>query len=192
MAFIHLKVPPSAFSHARPPNRAYGTLRLRIERHIRENVQDLPCAKRAFSWSMEGLGGPRYGEPARFFRSAASMPMTAGTFFAVRSCIGSATIKETKQMKLLVIAVGTAAIVATSAHAQNTRRVLEPEARSGQPTTGVPQSTDPRTTTGQAPIAVPGAGSPYGAKGGATGNPNPDRVPPGTPGGASRPPGEGP
>jgi hypothetical protein len=95
-------------------------------------------------------------------------------------------------MKLLVIALATAAIVATSAHAQNTRRVPEPEARPGQPTVGVPQTTDPRTTTGEAPKAVPGAGSPYGAKGGATGSPNPDRVQPGTPGGASRPPGEGP
>jgi hypothetical protein len=94
-------------------------------------------------------------------------------------------------MKLLVIAVATVAIVGTSAHAQNTR-VLEPEARPGQPTAGVPQATDRGTTTGQAPIAVPGGGSPYGAKGGATGNPNPDRVPAGTPGGASRPPGEGP
>jgi hypothetical protein len=47
---------------------------------------------------------------------------------------------------------------------------------------------DRGTFTGQAPIAVRGAGSPYGAKGGATGNPNPDRVPAGTPGEqASRP-----
>jgi hypothetical protein len=92
-------------------------------------------------------------------------------------------------MKWIVIIVATAAITATSAHAQNSR-VLEPEARPGQPTAGPPQTVDPRTTTGQAPIAVPGAGSPYGAKGGATGDPNPDRVPAGTPGGASRPPGE--
>jgi hypothetical protein len=92
-------------------------------------------------------------------------------------------------MKLIVVAVATAAIVATSAYAQN-YRVLEPEARPGQPTAGPPQTVDPRTTTGQGPIGVPGAGSPYGAKGGATGNPNPDRVPTGTPGGASRPPGE--
>jgi hypothetical protein len=91
-------------------------------------------------------------------------------------------------MKLFVIAVATA-IIAPGAHAQNTR-VLEPEARPGQPTAGPPQTVDPRTTTGQAPIAVPGAGSPYGALGGASGNPNPDRVPPGTPGGASRPPGD--
>ena len=90
-------------------------------------------------------------------------------------------------MKLLVIAA--AAIISTGAHAQNTR-VREPEARPGQPTVGPPQTTDPRTTTGQAPIVVPGAGPPYGAKGGPTGSPNPDRVPPGTPGGASRPPGE--
>jgi hypothetical protein len=94
-------------------------------------------------------------------------------------------------MKLFVIVVAIAAFVGTSAYAQNSR-VLEPEARPGQPTVGPTQTVDPRTTTGQAPIAVPGAGSPYGAKGGATGNPNPDRVPPGTPGGASRPPGEGP
>jgi hypothetical protein len=94
-------------------------------------------------------------------------------------------------MKLFIIAV-TAAVVGTSAYARNAR-VLEPEARPGQPTAGPTQTLDPRTTTtGQAPIAVPGAGPPYGAKGGATGNPNPDRVPPGTPGGASRPPGEGP
>ena len=94
-------------------------------------------------------------------------------------------------MKLFVIAVASAAILSTSGYAQNTR-VPEQEAKPGQPTVGQPQTTDPRTTTGQAPVAVPGAGSPYGAKGGATGNPNPDRVPPGTPGGASRPPGEGP
>jgi hypothetical protein len=87
-------------------------------------------------------------------------------------------------MKLFVIAVATAAVVGTSAYAQNSR-VLEPEARPGQPTVGPTQTVDPRTATGPAPIAVPGAGSPYGAKGGVTGNPNPDRVPPGTPGGAS-------
>jgi hypothetical protein len=52
---------------------------------------------------------------------------------------------------------------------------------------GPPQARDPRTTTGQAPIAVPGAGNPYGALGGATGRPNPDRVPAGTPGGLSEP-----
>jgi hypothetical protein len=70
-------------------------------------------------------------------------------------------------MKLFVIAVATAAVVGTSVYAQNAR-VLEPEARPGQPTAGPTQTLDPRTTTtGQAPIAVPGAGSPYGAKGGA-------------------------
>jgi hypothetical protein len=93
-------------------------------------------------------------------------------------------------MKLIVVAVAIAAIVGTDARAQNSR-VLEPEARPGQPTAGPTQTLDPRTTiTGQAPIAVPRTGSPYGAKGGATSNPNPDRVPAGTPGGASRPPGE--
>jgi hypothetical protein len=92
-------------------------------------------------------------------------------------------------MKSFVIALATAAIIATGAHAQNSR-VLEPEARPGQPTVGPPQTTDPRTTTGQAPIAVPGAGSPYGANGGAAGSPNRDRVPAGTPGGANRPPGD--
>ena len=49
-------------------------------------------------------------------------------------------------MKLFVIAVATAAVVGTSAYAQNSR-VLEPEARPGQPTVGPPQTTDPRTTT---------------------------------------------
>jgi hypothetical protein len=36
------------------------------------------------------------------------------------------------------------------------------------------------TTTGQAPIAVPGVGSPCGAKGAPIGNPNPDPVAAGT------------
>jgi len=88
-------------------------------------------------------------------------------------------------MKLLVIAVASTAILGGSAYAQNSQpRVPEPEARvPGQPTVAQPQTTDPRTTTGQAPIRAPGAasGSPFGAKGGATGAPNPDRVPPGTP-----------
>ena len=92
-------------------------------------------------------------------------------------------------MKLFVIVLATAAIIGGSADAQNTR-VPEQEARPGQPTVGPPQTTDPRTTTGQAPISVPGTGSPYGAKGGPTGSPNPDRVPAGTPGGANRPPGD--
>ena len=40
---------------------------------------------------------------------------------------------------------------------------------------------DPRTATGQAPVATPRAGSPYRARGGAIpGVPNPDRVAPGT------------
>jgi hypothetical protein len=95
-------------------------------------------------------------------------------------------------MKLLVIAVASTAILGGSAYAQNSQqRVPEPEAQvPGQPTVGQPQTTDPRTTTGQAPAKAPGAvpGSPYGAKGGATGRPNPDRVPPATPGGQSQPP----
>jgi hypothetical protein len=96
--------------------------------------------------------------------------------------------KHTMKMKLLVIAVASAAILGTSAYAQNSR-VPEQEAKPGQPTVGQPQTSDPRTTTGQAPVAVPGAGSPYGAKGGPTGTPNPDRVPAGTPGGANTPAG---
>ena len=87
-------------------------------------------------------------------------------------------------MKLFIIAVASAAILSTTTYAQNTR-VPEEEAKPGQPTVGQPQTSDPRTTTGQAPIAVPGEGSPYGAKGGSAGSPNPDRVPAGTPGGAS-------
>jgi hypothetical protein len=100
-------------------------------------------------------------------------------------------------MKLIIIAAASAAILGgSSAYGQNSQpRVKEPEARTpGQPTVGPPQTTDPRTTTRQGPIKAPGSvgSSPYGAKGGATGAPNPDRVPAGTPGGASRPPGEGP
>jgi hypothetical protein len=100
-------------------------------------------------------------------------------------------------MKLIIIAAASAAILGgSSAYGQNSQpRVKEPEARTpGQPTVGPPQTTDPRTTTGQGPVKAPGSvgSSPYGAKGGATGAPNPDRVPAGTPGGASRPPGEGP
>jgi hypothetical protein len=67
------------------------------------------------------------------------------------------------------------------ANAQNSR-VGEPDAKNG-PIGGQPQTTDPRTTSGAAPVAVPGAGNPYGAKGGATGAVNPDRVPEGSPGG---------
>ena len=57
-------------------------------------------------------------------------------------------------MKLFVIAVASAAILSTSGYAQNTR-VPEQEAKPGQPTVGQPQTSDPRTTTGKAPIAVP-------------------------------------
>lgn len=81
-----------------------------------------------------------------------------------------------------LIAIAAATLISFSAYAQNTR-VPEPEAKPGRPIVGQPQTSDPRTTTGQAPISVPGAGNPYGAKGGATGSVNPDRVPPGTPGG---------
>jgi hypothetical protein len=92
-------------------------------------------------------------------------------------------------MRFLATALAGALVLAGAAHAQNSR-VPEPEARTpGQPTVGPPQTTDPKTTTGQAPARVPGVGSPYGAKGGATGTPNPDRVVPGTPGGAPKPPG---
>jgi hypothetical protein len=34
--------------------RPLRNVRLRIERHIRENAQDLPCAEWGFSWSMVG------------------------------------------------------------------------------------------------------------------------------------------
>jgi hypothetical protein len=65
-------------------------------------------------------------------------------------------------MKLFVITLATAAIIGGSAYAQNTR-VPEQEARPGQPTVGSPRTTDPGTTTGQAPISVPGTDSRYGA-----------------------------
>jgi hypothetical protein len=81
------------------------------------------------------------------------------------------------------IAVAAASMmIGATANAQ-TSRVREPDAKNGQPVAGQPQTTDPRTTTGKAPVAVPGAGNPYGAKGGATGAVNPDRVPEGSPGG---------
>jgi hypothetical protein len=85
-------------------------------------------------------------------------------------------------MKCIVALVAASVLLGASANAQNSR-VPEPEAKNGRPVTGQPQTTDPRTTTGQAPVAVPGAGNPYGAKGGATGAVNPDRVPEGSPGG---------
>jgi hypothetical protein len=84
-------------------------------------------------------------------------------------------------MKWMVLVAATA-LLGASASAQNSR-VREPDAKNGQPVTGQPQTTDPRTTIGQAPSAIPGAGNPYGAKGGATGTVNPDRVPEGSPGG---------
>ena len=85
-------------------------------------------------------------------------------------------------MKWIVALVAASSLLVVSADAQNSR-VREPDAKNGQPVAGQPQTTDPRTTTGEAPVAVPGAGNPYGAKGGSTGAVNPDRVPPGTPGG---------
>jgi hypothetical protein len=85
-------------------------------------------------------------------------------------------------MKCFVALMATTVLFAATANAQSSR-VREPDAKNGQPTTGQPQTTDPRTTTGNAPVAVPGAGNPYGAKGGATGSVNPDRVPEGSPGG---------
>jgi hypothetical protein len=85
-------------------------------------------------------------------------------------------------MKVILAVVAATMLLGASANAQNSR-VREPDAKTGQPTVGQPQTTDPRTTTGRAPVAVPGEGNPYGARGGATGTVNPDRVPPNTPGG---------
>src|ERR1700719_655781 len=104
-------------------------------------------------------------------------------FSALRVVFRRAGIKRRRRMKLLVIAVTSAVVLGTSAVAQNSQnlqpRVPDPEAQSGQPTVGPLQTTDPRTTTGQAPVAVPGQGSPYGARGGAIpGVPNPDRAAP--------------
>ena len=85
-------------------------------------------------------------------------------------------------MKWIVSLTAATVLLSATANAQNSR-VQEPDAKNGQPITGQPQTTDPRNTTGQAPVAIPGAGNPYGAKGGATGAVNPDRVPEGSPGG---------
>ncbi len=85
-------------------------------------------------------------------------------------------------MKWMIPLTAATVLIGASASAQNSR-VREPDAKNGHPTVGQTQTTDPRTTTGQAPVAVPGAGNPYGAKGGATGAVNPDRVPEGSPGG---------
>jgi hypothetical protein len=85
-------------------------------------------------------------------------------------------------MKWMIPLMAATVLTGASASAQNSR-VRELDAKNGQPTVGQPQTTDPRTTTGQAPVAVPGAGNPYGAKGGGTGAVNPDRVPEGSPGG---------
>jgi hypothetical protein len=92
-------------------------------------------------------------------------------------------------MKMFPMVIVGATLLATTAYAQQPRAPgPDPDARvTGHTVVGPPQARDPRTTTGQAPIAVPGAGNPYGAKGGASGRPNPDRVPAGTPGGQSEP-----
>jgi hypothetical protein len=68
-------------------------------------------------------------------------------------------------MKWIVALTAATVFFGASANAQNSR-VREPDAKNGQPVAGQPQTTDPRTTTGAAPVAVPGAGNPYGAKGG--------------------------
>jgi hypothetical protein len=81
-----------------------------------------------------------------------------------------------------IVALTAATVLISAANAQNSR-VREPNAKTGQPIAGQPQTADPQTTTGKAPTAVPGADNPYGAKGGATGSVNPDRVPEGSPGG---------
>lgn len=98
-------------------------------------------------------------------------------------------------MKFFIMAVAGAAMLCGSAFAQNAgfpeRRVPEPDARvPGQPIIGEPQTINPSTeTTGQAPLRVPGEGNPYRALGGSEpGVPNPDRVPPDTPGGQTLPP----
>ena len=85
-------------------------------------------------------------------------------------------------MRWTVGMVAATLLLGASANAQNSR-VQEPDAKNGQPVAGQHQTTNPRTTTGQAPVSIPGAGNPYGAKGGATGAVNPDRVPEGSPGG---------
>jgi hypothetical protein len=71
-------------------------------------------------------------------------------------------------MKTLPIAIIGVALLATGAFAQQPRTPgPDPEARvPGHTVVGPPQGRDPRTTTGQAPIAVPGDGNPYGARGG--------------------------
>jgi hypothetical protein len=49
-------------------------------------------------------------------------------------------------MKSFVLAVAAMALLSIGAQAQNTR-VREPEAKTGQPIVGTPQTTDPRTTS---------------------------------------------
>jgi hypothetical protein len=71
-------------------------------------------------------------------------------------------------MKWTVGLIAATLLLGASANAQNSR-VREPDAMNGQPIAGQPQTADPQTTTGKAPTAVPGAGNPYGAKGGQRG-----------------------
>jgi hypothetical protein len=90
-------------------------------------------------------------------------------------------------MKIFVIAVATAAFLGGSAYAQNAP-VIEPAAPpTGAPAAGAPQALDSKTTTGQAPVGFPRQGVPNGANAGAIGQPNPDRVPTGTPGAQAEP-----
>jgi hypothetical protein len=92
-------------------------------------------------------------------------------------------------MKIFVIAVATAAFLGGSACAQNAP-VIEPAAPlAGAPAAaGAPQARDSKTTTGQAPVAVPRQGVPYGgANAGEIGQPNTDRVPTGTSGAQAEP-----
>jgi hypothetical protein len=103
--------------------------------------------------------------------------------FLSRSALSLRTAQRRRRPMKWVVALTAATVVFTATANAQSSRAREPDAKNGQPITGQPQTSDPRTTTGQAPVAVPGAGNPYGAKGGATGAVNPDRVPEGSPGG---------
>jgi hypothetical protein len=84
-------------------------------------------------------------------------------------------------MKTIIAAIVGTVVLSTALFAQervpgSDKQVPAP----GQTSVSAPKTRDPHTTTGQGPVSVPGVGNPFGAKGGATGAPNPDRVP--TPG----------
>jgi hypothetical protein len=82
-------------------------------------------------------------------------------------------------MKVFVIAIATAAILSGGANAQTSQGGAQPQA------TEKPKMTSP-ATTGAAPNAPvqPGQAAPNGALGGKESKvPNPDRVPPTSPGG---------